>query len=335
MSIASSYIRYCLFTALIALLALGCENNELDTPAPGAYIKMPQGGFELELNDTLVLAPKITYEVDAQYSWYLGDELISEEKELSHISKALGKISYTFIVTNPRGADTLMIPVSTIIIIDFKEFSLGTAKYDLGAGGTNHPDGFYSKGLIFPTYAPSEDQWVGFGLSKLRSNSLSNLSPSLYSAFAPISKDSIFLIYQEPLSPEALAMHFEDNMLRRISSISVTNSTFAYLFMRNGTDQVSRFGDEASANPLDWFLLTIKGYDEKGMLTGTVEFYMADYRFDNKKKNYIIGEWTDIDLSSLGLINSLSFSFSSSKNSEQGLIQTPPFLCIDRIKIIE
>lgn len=322
--------------ALCALCLGSCEESQEELKAPGAYIKMPVEGYELEINDTLVLSPRITYEVNAKYEWFLDGELISEEKEITHISTALGKKLYTFVVSNHIGLDTLRVPVATIIRVDFKEFKLARNSYDLGINGTNHASGFYSRGLIFPVIAaPTEAAWRGFGLSNLKSNSVSDPNPSPYSAFAPVAKDSTFMLFRQAENSEMNGFYFDEGQLHRISTISVTNTSYGYLAMRNGTTGTSRFGDESTGEPNDWFLLTITGYDNNGAETGTVEFYLADYRFENKKKNYIIGDWTTVDLTSLGLVNKVEFTLTSSKTDDQGNSLTPQWFCLKSVKIVE
>src|SRR5690554_7411219 len=76
----------------LLVVAASCANNEKDIPAPGAHIKMPATGFELEVGDTLRLSPRVSYEVDASYQWLLNNELLSTEKELLHQSRELGRL---------------------------------------------------------------------------------------------------------------------------------------------------------------------------------------------------------------------------------------------------
>jgi hypothetical protein len=42
--------------------------------------------------------------------------------------------------------------------------------------------------------------------------------------------------------------------------------------------------------------LTIEGLDATGASVGTVEFYLADYRFSNNALDYILEEWAEVDL---------------------------------------
>ncbi len=323
-----------LLVLVISCFWVACNEGEKDIPPPGAFISMPDEGFELEVEDSLLLSPKVTYDIDASYLWLLNEEEVSTEKELLHISKGLGKTNYQFIVHTTYGADTLNILISTIILIDFKEFELDADSYQLANGSTEANGAIQSKGIVFPGYGTSEESWTGFGLSNLYSQSTTEV-PSLFSAFAPASANKNFLVYLQPDLPQNAAFTFENEAMHKISSIRVTNSTLAYLVMLYGTDETPRFGDPAGENSLDWFLLTIEGFDAAGNKTGEVDFYMADYRFENRKRNYLVKEWTAIDLTPLGMVNEVRMTLSSSLEDQNGQILTPPFICIDNIKVID
>jgi hypothetical protein len=159
--------------------------------------------------------------------------------------------------------------------------------------------------------------------------------PSAYSAFAPSSVNQNFLIYLQPELPQNAAFAFENEAMHQIGSMEITNSTLAYLVMLYGTDDIPRFGDSESENPLDWFLLTVEGFDTAGNKTGEVDFYLGDYRFENKKRNYLIKEWTSLDLTSLGMVNEVRLTMSSSLELQNGQLLTPPLICIDNIKVVE
>jgi hypothetical protein len=216
--------------------------------------------------------------------WLLNNEEVSTQKELLHVSKELGKTKYEFVVKTPYGADTLKVLISTIVLIDFNEFELAKDSYQLALGATGETGAILSKGLVFPGYGSSEETWTGFGLSNLYSVS-TTVAPSAFSAFAPSTPKENFLIYWQPDLTEQAAFSFENQAMHTLSSIRVSNSTLAYWVMLYGTEDIPRFGNPSSANPLDWFLLTIEGLDAAGNKTGEVAFYMADYRFENRKRN--------------------------------------------------
>ncbi|MBK1881469.1 DUF4465 domain-containing protein [Luteolibacter pohnpeiensis] len=114
-------------------------------------------------------------------------------------------------------------------------------------------------------------------------------------------------------------------------SVWVTNTTYAYLSMANGDLFAKQFGG-ASGDDADYFLLTITGYLE-GVAVSSVEFYLADYRFDDNSLDYIIDDWTEVDLSELGTVDELQFSLTSSDVGEFGM-NTPAYFAIDNLATV-
>lgn len=320
---------------LVALLVVvtSCEADKKEIPSPGIYLKMPDGGFELEVDDTLTITPKITYNYQSTYQWYLNGEKLTQEPEIVHVSKKLGKDIYSFVVETPSGKDSLVIPVSTIIQIDFKELELANNSYSRGENLPNNSVGFSSKGLIFPVNPFGENQWTGFTLSS-RFNQTTTSQPDIFSAYAARSTSGKFMLYSQPLSPYAASVYLENGQNRVFGSISVANSTLTYLVMRHGTESgIRRFGGTSNNEP-DWFRLTIEGFTDGGVYTGKVEYYLADFRSANNRLRTMLANWATIDLTSLGEINRLSFTLDSSIKNDEGQMLTPPFFCIDNIKII-
>ncbi len=116
----------------------------------------------------------------------------------------------------------------------------------------------------------------------------------------------------------------------RPTSIDITNTTYAALSMLNGDAFAKKFGG-TSGDDADFFLLTISGTDAQNQSTGTVDFYLADYRSSNNALDYIVQNWTTVDLSSLGSNTAqLSFSLDSSDVGAFG-INTPTYFAADNI----
>jgi hypothetical protein len=115
----------------------------------------------------------------------------------------------------------------------------------------------------------------------------------------------------------------------------VTNTTYAHNSMRDGDGFAKKFGDDLATTGVvetnfeDFFLLTVQGFLSGGV-TGTVDFYLADYRFADDAQDYIISDWTFFDLTSLGTIDELSFDLSSSDVGDFGM-STPDYFAIDNI----
>lgn len=111
-----------------------------------------------------------------------------------------------------------------------------------------------------------------------------------------------------------------------VTGTYLTNTTYAALSMLNGDGFAKQFGG-ATGTDADWFSVTIEGLLSGGS-TGSVEFFLADYRFANSLDDYIIDEWTWVDLSSLGVVDELQFSFGSSDVGAFG-INTPTYAAVD------
>lgn len=122
-----------------------------------------------------------------------------------------------------------------------------------------------------------------------------------------------------------------------VTSIDITNNTYAALSMLNGDAFAKQFGsfNNAQGNPdgtngEDWFRLNIIGRDKDNIPTGTVVFYLADYRFPNSSSDYIINTWETVDLTPLGNIRYLNFVLESSDQGTWGM-NTPSYFALDNL----
>lgn len=118
--------------------------------------------------------------------------------------------------------------------------------------------------------------------------------------------------------------------------VQVTNTTYAVLSMLSGDSFAKKFGGVTGNDP-DYFLLTVEGLDGNDELidpNAVIEFYLADYRFANNGFDYILDEWTELDLTPLaGLgVEKLAFRFESSDNSIFGM-NTPAYVAIDNLEL--
>lgn len=109
-----------------------------------------------------------------------------------------------------------------------------------------------------------------------------------------------------------------------IKSMMVTNSTYAYLSMKNGTTISKKFAAD------DWFKLIITGY-LKNVQTGQVDYYLADFR---NGKTFLSNTWNKVDVSALGQVDKVVFTFDSSDKSGS-IINTPLYACIDYIELTQ
>ena len=118
-----------------------------------------------------------------------------------------------------------------------------------------------------------------------------------------------------------------DGSVQTVTGCYVTNNLWAYQNILEGDYSVTPFGG-ASGNDPDWFKLTATGKNANGVTLGTLDFYLADYRFANNDEDYVLDTWEWFDLSPLGPVATISFSLSSTKNNNWGML-TPAYFCID------
>ena len=115
----------------------------------------------------------------------------------------------------------------------------------------------------------------------------------------------------------------------------VTNTTYAYMSMKNGDAFARKFGDTTGTGCLcpqgsvrDSLVLSVVGYSGGVLKNDTVQFFLADFRFSNNSLDYILKSWQWVDCSTLGAVDSISFFMTSSDNGMWGM-NTPAFFSID------
>ena len=99
----------------------------------------------------------------------------------------------------------------------------------------------------------------------------------------------------------------------------------------NGDGFSKKFGGPSGNDP-DFFKLTITGKDATGATTGAVDLFLADYRFSDNSLDYVLSDWTFVDLSSLGAVSSLAFALDSSDTGQFG-INTPGYFALDDLSV--
>jgi uncharacterized protein YjdB len=120
---------------------------------------------------------------------------------------------------------------------------------------------------------------------------------------------------------------FDDNAKSCIfDHFYVTNNTYAVLSLTYGDG----FAEAHSYENKHWFKLIIEGIDKNGNSTGTVDFYLSDFRTPDSPG--IITEWTKVDLSSLGEVTKILFDMQGSDDNGYG-VATPVYFCFDDLVV--
>lgn len=176
------------------------------------------------------------------------------------------------------------------------------------------------------------DYWSGgFAVSTLTDTTTAGYG-NLYSCYAGKGVDSskTYAIAQQKSS---VTLKYPTTVTANsalLKSIYVTNSTYAALSMKNGDAFAKKFGG-VTGNDSDFFILTIKGYHTFNKdFIDSVNVYLADFRFADNSKDYIVKDWIRVDLSKLYNADSLVFSLTSSDVGQFGM-NTPAFFAIDNL----
>lgn len=118
----------------------------------------------------------------------------------------------------------------------------------------------------------------------------------------------------------------------QVQGMYLTNTTYAALSMLLGDFFVDPFGG-LDGTVEDWFMVTITGKNAAGTVTGTVDYYLADYRFADPAEDYIVDDWQWVELTSLGdNVSRLEFSWDASQKDDWGVL-VPQYVAIDNVTV--
>lgn len=211
-------------------------------------------------------------------------------------------------------------------LIDFEDFTVASDSFLNGSDGS----GGFSSDQVFllNNYNTEFSSWTGWSISS-KTDTLTAGFTNPYSSFAGSGVDGS--------DNFAVSYSFGENRLilqgeaagRVLDGLYLTNNTYAYLSMRDGDSFAKRFGGVTGDDP-DFFLVTIKAYSGGQLSADSIDFYLADFRFVDNTQDYIIKDWTFVDLSGLGPVDSLAFTLSSSDVGQFGM-NTPAYFCLDNV----
>jgi len=224
--------------------------------------------------------------------------------------------------------------------VDFEDLSLpdsesswsGTYPVD-GVGGTGEATAFSSRGVSFKNFSDGDwSFWEGFAYSNMSDTATAGYTNqfSAYTGTGYDAGDDIYAVGYVGYSTVPTVTFAEPTDL---AGGYFTNTTYAALAMLNGEAPAKKFGG-SSGDDADWFLMTITGKDASGTETGTVDFYLGDYRFGDNSLDYIVDSWEYVSLSSLGAVKSIEFGLSSSDVGQYGM-NTPAYFAMDNLVVPE
>jgi len=219
----------------------------------------------------------------------------------------------------------LMASAAEASIATFDDLALSSESYWNGSDGSG---GFTSGRAYFNNnYDATWGSWDSFSYSNI-TNTVTDGMAGQFNAITGSGEGgsaNYAVGYVGWMGPPTVTL----NEAGIVDGFYITNSNFAYYSMLNGDAIAKKFGG-ASGNDEDWFLLTITGKNGSGVVTDSVDFYLAYYAFADNSLDYIVDTWNYVDLSSLGVVKSLEFGLSSSDVGSWGM-NTPASFVIDSV----
>lgn len=216
-------------------------------------------------------------------------------------------------------------------VVTFDDFELAPeSHFSFDESFLNDEDyTYWSAGnYLFTTYILSEySSFGGFMLSNLTDTTFDNaqlLEHQFRSAAGPMHENDVYAVlyggyYNTPIivkNPEG----------ETVNGMYITNSAWTYSSVVNGDSYTPPFEKG------DYFVvkiigqkMNVNGEDTTYNDISNIEVPLADYRGD---KFEVLNTWKWIDLSSLGVVNRINFSFDGSKKNDWGLL-TPTYICIN------
>jgi len=230
--------------------------------------------------------------------------------------------AFVFVSCEPETEIVIQAPdsVTPSTLVDFENVKLNADSIWNGSDGTGS---FATKIATFKnSYNSTYFSWSGFACSAKKNRSVGGYE-NQYSVSAgggAVSSKQYAIAYGTAtlLCDSNLYGNFS------IKSAMLTNSTYTYLDMKEGSGYSKKFVAG------DWFKVSITGYLNETKTT-IVDYYLADFR---DGKSVLLNDWTKVDLSALGKVDKVTFTFDSSDKGAWGM-NTPAYACIDNIEFTQ
>lgn len=231
---------------------------------------------------------------------------------------------YKLTVTSADGqqvvAKTAVYVLGTAVAATFDDNYLAADSY---WDGDIANDVYYSGSYAFHVAHHGTNWYDGYALSSKTSTSYTTLSDMWNSAVGHgYDNSSNYAVYY-PAYGTASYVEVTNDL-----EGDVLNGTWIALnaYTKTAITTGGLYGAKKFATG-DWLKITATGTDAEGN-NKTTDLYLADYRSENESEHYLLDNWTWWDLSSLGKVVKVTFSFTGSDTGTWGL-NTPSYACFD------
>lgn len=190
--------------------------------------------------------------------------------------------------------------------------------------------GGFSSGYAFlrTRFDPAFQTWDGWAVSRITDNITPGFN-NQYSAIPGSGAEGSAQYVVAYAYSEAVIRLTKDAAGGIVNGLYVTNGTYPYRSMKDGDQFAKKFGGETGNDP-DFFKLIVKKWYQGTLHPDTVTFFLADYRFSDNARDYIVKDWHYLDTRRLGNADSLQCTLLSSDTGQFGM-NTPAYFCADNI----
>lgn len=220
-------------------------------------------------------------------------------------------------------------------VVNFEDLTLSAESY---YDGSDEAGNFTSGGVSFSnTYVndPSYPYWAGgFAYSNMTDNTTAGFM-NMYSAY-PASGAGSSANYAVFTPGYSGSEHIDFNGTVMVRKLKITNTTYAYLSMKDGDSFAKKFGSATNADGeadgtdgKDFFYVRVYAHDANDAKTDSLDIYLADFRFEDDNDDYILSSWEEVNVNLVAA--KLSFKLTSSDNGEYGM-NTPAYFALDDIE---
>ena len=216
--------------------------------------------------------------------------------------------------------------VSNADTLDFEDVTLADNSFFDGYGSGASAGSFFSGGAEFNTnqFGP------GWSVSNVNDVTTAGFTNQWAAFTGTGSGGSGNYALANSFSPNGAVINFPNASV--LFDLQVTNATYPAIAVRDGDAFSKQFGGPTGNDP-DFFSVTFTGFSEADALgteTGSVEFFLADFRFADNSQDFILDQWAKVNLGAIGPARSLAVSFDSSDVGQFGL-NTPAYVAVDDI----
>lgn len=316
----------------LAVLAMGMTmftscNKDEEVLLPGVELGFNEPSLSAIVGETLTIAPAYTsVDKNTTYKWFVNGELVSSESYLNWTASAPGRYTIVLEVANGEKVVQKQFEVN----VDKKT---GTVTFEEDVWNALIPSGqAYGCNLIYGDEAMDygwsdavtglsstlTKAWGGsygfaeggVAISNYIDADLQNHASADYQLSVPVSNGSknFAVVYCDAF------VKFPAGVSRVIRSMQIGPTTYELGIVTNGDGYAASLAESGN--------LTITITADNGK---TLDVDMA-------RNGQIMTTWTTVDLSSLGAVNSLSFTMDGSDKSDYG-VKHPKYFAFDNVVV--